>query len=82
MKNYNVCMQMVTPWYFFVKFNKDGSIAKETLRTFLEPHIKLIAKNMKNMPSSQKKVLVAYGTYANFKKVHWKKNEITFDSPA
>lgn len=82
MKNYNVCMHMVTPWYFFVKFNKDGSIAKETLRTFLEPHIKLIAKNMKNMPSSQKKVLVAYGTYANFKKVHWKKNEITFDSSA
>lgn len=82
MKHYNVCMHMVTPWYFFVKFNKDGSIAKENLRSFLEPHIKLIVKNIKDMPVSQKKVLVAYGTYANFKKVHWNKNEIAFDSPA
>ena len=46
MKDYNVCMHMVTPWYFTVKFNNDGSILKKNFRPFLEPHLKLVAKNI------------------------------------
>lgn len=81
MKDYNVCMHMVTPWYFTVKFNNDGSILKKNFRPFLEPHLKLVAKNIKNMPSGQRKVFLAYGAYDNFKKVHLK-NQIPFNTPA
>ena len=81
MKQYNTCMYMVTPWYFCVEFGRDGSLVREKFRSFLEPHIRLIAKNAGTMPANAKKVMVAYGTYDNFKNVHWPKKEIAFDTP-
>ena len=79
MKKYECIMYMITPWHFQCKFNSDGTIRKKTPKSYLEPHIQLIARNVQ-VPPGLKKVMVAYSAYPIFKRIHCPAT-IKFDSP-
>ena len=46
MKDYNVCMHMVTPWYFTVKFNNDGSILNVSRRLILSENMQVFCQKI------------------------------------
>ena len=82
MRHYSCGMFQIIPHFFAFEFEPDGSIRKEKLRSFLEPHIRLVAQNMKLVPSGMRKAMIFYGAYDKFKNLHCPKKQFPFDSPA
>jgi len=82
MKEYSCAMYMVTPWHFRFRFAPDGSIQEEKLTPCLEPHIRLLAANAAAMPKGIRKVMIGYGAYDIFRRVHMRGAGIEYDSPA
>ncbi|MBO4490969.1 MAG: hypothetical protein J5944_06375 [Lentisphaeria bacterium] len=82
MKEYRHCMYMVTPWYFTADFAPDGTIREAKPRPFLLPHLELLRKNLEKMPKGVRPVMVGYGAYDIFKRIHMRGTKIEFDSPA
>lgn len=81
MRNYNYCMYMITPWHFHFKFDQDGKIIEEKLRSYLEPHIRLTSKNLRRFSDGVRHVMLAYGAYDIFRRVHCVKNKIQYNTP-
>ena len=82
MSQYDYCCYLVTPWFFDVKVNADGSLAEKTLRSFQEPRLKVLNENVKRV-GDLPRAMIAYGVYENFKQFHIGKrnSHIKADTP-
>lgn len=78
--DYDVIMHQITPWFFDCTFNPDGSIAARTPRSFLLPHIRFVRDHARRI-GTHPRVMIAHSAYEVFKRRHWPKNLITFDTP-
>ena len=81
MNDYDCIEFMVTPWFFDMEFNPDGSVKSASTRSFLVPHLKELHTRALKV-GSRPRAMVAYGCYDNFKKFHMRKSGIEFDTPA
>ena len=78
--DYDVVMHQITPWFFDCAFRPDGTVAERRPRSFLVPHIRFVRDNAKKIGSCPR-VMVAHSAYEVFKRRHWPKDFIAFDSP-
>ena len=80
MNEYDCVQFILSPWFFDMTFNPDGSPKSETLRSFQLPHMKLLRERVKKLGNRQR-VMIAYGCYHNFKTFHMRDSGIKFDTP-
>ncbi len=83
MKKYDFAYYAVTPWFFDIKVNDDGSLAEKTPRSFLLPHLRMLNAEVKKIGDNPR-LMVCYAAYPIFKKFHIGKcnPHIVYDTPA
>ena len=74
MAKYDYAYYNVTPWFFDVKFNADGSIREAMTRSFLKPHLEMLNANVKRIGDNPR-AMVCYSCYHVFKDFHVKNNK-------
>ena len=80
MNQYDCMDFIVTPWFFDMTFNPDGSAKTAQPRSFQVPHLKELHKRVRKL-GKRPRVMIAYGCYANFKRFHMRDSGIKFDTP-
>ena len=73
MDEYDSALYSVTPWFFDVKFNDDGSIREAKMRSFQKPCLEMLNANVRKI-GDVPRVMVCYGCYLNFRNFHIAKN--------
>jgi len=83
MKQYDYTYYCVTPWFFDVKINPDGSLAEKKPRSFLLPHLEILNKEVKRIGNNPR-AYVCYSCFPTFRDVHIKlfNKHIEYNSPA
>lgn len=69
MSQYDYCCYLVTPWFFDIKVNSDGSLAEKSLRSFQKPRLELLNANVKRI-GERPRAMVCYSAYDTFKRFH------------
>ena len=80
MNDYDCIEFLVTPWFFDMEFNSDGSVKSSSTRSFLIPHLQELHKRVRKI-GKHPRIMIAYGCYAIFKRFHMRNSSITFDTP-
>ena len=82
MRKYDFAYYAVTPWFFDIKVNADGSLAEKTPRSFLVPHLQMLNDEVKKIGRNPR-LMVCYSAYPIFKRIHIGRNNphIVHNSP-
>jgi len=78
--DYDLVMQQICPYFFDAKFDAHGALIEEMPRSFLLPHLRHINATVRRIGNFPR-VMVAHSAYEVFKRVHWPRKLIAFDSP-